>query len=147
MSKRIEIQLKEQERQELEQLIRKGVRSARELTRARILLHSDQGQGVGQVTEAVMCSRGTVINVKKRYLEGGLEAALSDKPRPGARPKITGEVEAHLIALTCSEPPEGYGHWTLRLLADRLVELELVDSISHTAVGKVLKKTNSSPGG
>ena len=146
MSKRIEIQLKEQERQELEQLIRKGVRSARELTRARLLLLSDQGQGVGQVAEAVMCSRGTVINVKKRYLEGGLEAALYDKPRPGARPKITGDVEAHLIALTCSDPPEGYGQWTLRLLADRLVELELVESISHTAVGKVLKKTNSSPG-
>jgi transposase len=147
MSKRITINLQEQERQELEQQIRKGIRSARELTRARILLLSDQGQGVGQVTEAVMCSRGTVINVKKRYLEGGLEAALHDKPRPGARPKITGDVEAHLIALTCSDPPEGYGQWTLRLLANRLVELELVESISHTAVGKVLKKTNSSLGG
>jgi transposase len=147
MSKRIEIHLKEQERQELEQLIRKGVRSARELTRARILLLSDQGQGVRQVTEAVMCGRGTVTNVKKRYLKGGLEAALYDKPRPGARPKITGDVEAHLIALTCSDPPEGYSHWTLRLLADQLVELELVESISHTAVGQVLKKTNSSPGG
>jgi transposase len=147
MSKRITINLQEQERQELEQQIRKGIRSARELTRARILLLSDQGQGVGQVTEAVMCSRGTVINVKKRYLEGGLEAALHDKPRPGVRPKITGDVEAHLIALTCSDPPEGYGQWTLRLLANRLVELELVESISHTAVGKVLKKTNSSLGG
>jgi transposase len=147
MSKRITINLQEQERQELEQQIRKGIRSARELTRARILLLSDQGQGVGQVTEAVMCSRGTVINVKKCYLEGGLEAALHDKPRPGARPKITGDVEAHLIALTCSDPPEGYGQWTLRLLANRLVELELVESISHTAVGKVLKKTNSSLGG
>jgi transposase len=147
MSKRITINLQEQERQELEQQIRKGIRSARELTRARILLLSDQGQGVGQVTEAVMCSRGTVINVKKRYLEGGLEAALHDKPRPGVRPKITGDVEAHLIALTCSDPPEGYGQWTLRLLANRLVELELVESISHTAVGQVLKKTNSSLGG
>jgi hypothetical protein len=88
-----------------------------------------------------------VANVKKRYLEGGLEAALYDKPRPGARPKITGDVEAHLVALTCSDPPEGYSHWTLRLLADQLVELELVESISHTAVGQVLKKTNSNPGG
>jgi transposase len=147
MSKRIDINLQEQERQELEQVIRKGVRSARELTRARILLLSDRGQGVGQVTEAVMCSRGTVMNVKKRYLKGGLEAALYDKPRPGAKPKITGDVEAHLIALTCSDPPEGYSRWTLRLLADQLVELELVESISHTAVGQVLKKTNSNPGG
>jgi transposase len=147
MSKRIDINLQEQERQELEQVIRKGVRSARELTRARILLLSDRGQGVGQGTEAVLCSRGTVMNVKKRYLEGGLGAALYDKPRPGAKPKITGDVEAHLIALTCSDPPEGYSHWTLRLLADQLVELELVESISHTAVGQVLKKTNSNPGG
>jgi transposase len=146
MSKRITIKLKEQERKELEQLIHKGFRSAREQTRARILLMSDQGEGVGKVTEAVLCSPGTVINVKKRYLAEGLDAALSEKPRPGAKPKITGDVEAHLIALACSDPPEGYGQWTLRLLADQLVELELVESISHTAVGKVLKKTNSSPG-
>jgi transposase len=146
MSKRIYIQLKEPERQELEQRVRKGIRSARELTRARVLLLSDQGQGVGQVAEAVMCRPGTVINIKKRYLEGGLDAALYDRPRPGAPPKITGEVEAHLIALTCSDPPAGYAQWTLRLLADQLVELALVESISHTAVGKVLKKTNSSPG-
>jgi len=147
MSQRITINLKEQERQELEQLIRKGVRSARELTRARILLLSNQGEGVGKVAEAVMCSPGTVINIKKRYQAAGLEAALTEKPRPGTKPKITGDVEAHLIALTCSDPPEGYAQWTLRLLADKLVELELVESISHTAVGKVLKKTRSSPGG
>ena len=142
MSKRINIQLTEQDRQELEQQVRKGVRSARELTRARILLLSDKGQSSKQVADAVMCAPGTAINIKKRYLAGGLEAALYDKPRPGASPKITGDVEAHLIALTCSDPPEGYGQWTLRLLADQLVELELVESISHTAVGKVLKKTN-----
>lgn len=147
MTKRIIIKLKDQERQELEQQIRKGIRSARELTRARILLLSDQGQGVGQIAEAVMCSPGTVINIKKRYLAEGLEAALTEKPRPGARPKITGDVEAQLIALTCSDPPEGYGQWTLRLLSNRLVELGLVESISHVAVGEVLKKTNSSPGG
>jgi transposase len=147
MTKRISIKLKDKERQELEQRIRKGIQSARELTRARILLLSDQGQGVGQVAEAVMCSPGTVINIKKRYLAEGLEAALTEKPRPGARPKITGDVEAHLIALTCSDPPEGYGQWTLRLLSNRLVELGLVESISHVAVGEVLKKTNSSPGG
>jgi transposase len=147
MTKRISIKLKDKERQELEQRIRKGIQSARELTRARILLLSDQGQGVGQVAEAVMCSPGTVINIKKRYLAEGLEAALTEKSRPGARPKITGDVEAHLIALTCSDPPEGYGQWTLRLLSNRLVELGLVESISHVAVGEVLKKTNSSPGG
>ena len=147
MTKRITIKLKDKERQELEQRIRKGIQSARELTRARILLLSEQGLGVGPVAEAVMCSPGTVINIKKRYLAEGLEAALTEKSRPGAKPKITGDVEAHLIALTCSDPPEGYGQWTLRLLSNRLVELGLVESISHVAVGEVLKKTNSSPGG
>ncbi len=144
--RKITIKLKAQERQELDQQIRTGIRSARELTRARILLLSDQGQSSGQVAQACLCTSGTVTNVKKRYLAGGLEAALYDKPRPGAPPKITGDVEAHLVALTCSDPPEGYGQWTLRLLADQLVELELVESVSHTAIGKVLKKTNSSPG-
>lgn len=139
--RKITIHLSEQERRELEQQIRTGVRSAREMTRARILLLSDEGQNSRQVAEAVMCAPGTVINIKKRYLAGGLQAALYDKPRPGAPPKITGDVEAYLVALTCSDPPEGYGQWTLRLLADQLVELELVESISHTAVGNVLKKT------
>lgn len=151
MSQRLKIKLTNQERQELEQLISKGTSSARVQQRARILLLSDRNQaapmGTGAVAKAVMCSPGTVCNVKGRYLTGGLPEAIYDKPRPGAVPKITGEVEAHLIALVCSEPPEGRARWTLRLLADRLVELELVESISHVAVGDVLKKTNSSPGG
>ena len=150
MSKRIYIKLNEQERQELEQLISKGTSPARVQRRARILLLSDRNQeqllGAGEVAKSVMCNPGTVCNVKKRYLSGGLDEALYDKPRPGAVPKITGEVEAHLIALTCSDPPQGQASWTLRLLADRLVELQLLESISHVAVGKVLKKTNSNPG-
>ena len=150
MSKRLNIKLPKNERQELEQLTSKGESSARVQRRARILLLSDCNQkeplGTSATAKALMCSLGTVCNVKNRYLSGGLPEALYDKPRPGARPKITGEVEAHLIALTCSDPPEGQGRWTLRLLADRLVELELVESISHVAVGEVLKKTNSSPG-
>lgn len=151
MSKRLTIKLKEHERKELEQLIRKGESPARVQRRARIVLLSDRSQepalGTGAVAKAVMCSVGTVCNVKRRYLTGGLNEALYDKPRPGAVPKITGEVEAHLIALACSDPPEGQARWTLRLLADQLVELELVESISHVAVGAVLKKTNSSRGG
>jgi transposase len=151
MSQRLTIKLSKHERQELEQLIHKGDNSARVQRRARILLLSDRNQGqplgTGETAKAVMCSSGTVCNVKGRYLSGGLPEALYDKPRPGAKPKITGEVEAHLIAMACSDPPEGQARWTLRLLADRLVELELVESISHVAVGEVLKKTNSSPGG
>ena len=135
---------------ELEQLVKSGVHPAREIARARVLLLLDRSQGrqrtIAEVVEAGMVSQGTVSNIKKRYFEGGLEGALHDLPRPGAAPKIDGEVEARLITLACSEPPEGREHWTLRLLADKLVELELVDSISHVAVGNALKKTPSSLG-
>jgi transposase len=98
------------------------------------------------VADAAMVSYGTVSNVKKRYFAGGVKGALYDKPRPGAKPKVDGEVEAHLIALACSDPPDGYDRWTLRLLADKLVTMEVIDSISHVTVGEVLKKTRSSPG-
>jgi transposase len=144
------INLNEEERTELLQLIKSGKQSARVLGRARILLLLDRSQGqarkLQEIADGMMTSIGTVSNVKRRYIHGGLEEALNDRPRPGAIPKITGEVEAHLIAITCSKPPDGYERWTLRLLADKLIELELVESISHVAVGEVLKKTNSNPG-
>ena len=144
------IYLKDKERAELEQLIKSGINSARVITRARILLLLDRSQGkkrkMEDVADAAMVSDGTVSNVKKRYFAGGVKGALYDKPRPGAKPKVDGEVEAHLVALACSDPPEGYERWTLRLLADKLVALEVIDSISHVTVGEVLKKTKSSPG-
>jgi len=144
------INLTKQERTELSQLIKSGKHSARVLGRARILLLLDRSQGekrkLQEVADAMLASMGTVFNVKKRYLEGGLEQGLYERPRPGAAPKITGEVEAYLIALVCSDPPEGQVRWTLRLLADKLVELELVETISHVAVGNALKKTNLSLG-
>lgn len=144
------ITLTEKERTELLQLIKSGKHSARVLGRARIVLLLDRSQGqkmkLKEVADAMLTSIGTVSNVKRRYLKGGLEQGLHDRPRPGAKPKIDGEVEAHLIALVCSDPPEGQVRWTLRLLADKLVELELVESISHVAVGDALKKTNLSLG-
>ena len=150
MSEHKHIQLQKNERTELEQLIKSGTHSARVIARARVLLLLDRSLGqkrkIKEVVEAAMVSQGTVSNVKKRYFAGGLDSALFDKPRPGARPKIDGEVEAHLIALTCSDPPEGYDRWTLRLLADRLVKMEVIDSISHVAVGDALKKMNLSLG-
>lgn len=150
MSKQQHVYLNENERTELEQLIKSGTNLARVIARARTLLLLDRSQGkkrtIEEVVEAAMVSQGTVSNTKKRYFTGGLQAALYDKPRPGAKPKITGEVEAHLIALVCSEPPEDRERWTLRLLADELVALELVESISHVAVRDVLKKTNLSLG-
>ena len=144
------ITLTKEERTELSQLIKSGKHSARVLGRARIILLLDRSQGqkrkLREIADAMLTSIGTISNVKKRYLKGGLEHGLHDRPRPGAKPKIDGEVEAHLIALVCSDPPNGQVRWTLRLLADKLVELELVESISHVAVGDVLKKMNSSLG-
>ncbi len=143
------IHLKLNERNELEQLIKSGKQSARVLSRARVLLLLDRSQGkarkISEVADAVMVTSGTVCQIKGRYFEEGLN--LQDKSRPG-RPisKMTGEVEAHLIALACSEPPAGFDRWTLRLLADRLVSLEIVGSISHVAVGETLKKMNLSLG-
>lgn len=143
--------LPQDERSELEQLIKSGKHQARVLSRVRVLLLLDRSQGesrtIAEVAAAAMVSTSAVNGIKRRYWAGGLESALYDKPRPGrAVTKMTGEVEAHLIALTCSDPPEGHAQWTLRLLADRLVELELVESISHVAVSKTLKKTRSSRG-
>lgn len=150
MGKHRHIHLNENERKELEQLIRSGTHSARVIGRARTLLLLDRSQGkkrsIQEVVEVAMVSQGTVSNLKRRYFEGGLDGALYDKPRPGAKPKIDGEVEAHLIAIACSDPPEGFERWTLRLLANELVALELVESISHVAVHNTLKKTNLSPG-
>jgi transposase len=142
--------LNDSERAELEQLIRAGVNSARVIGRARTLLLLDRSQGknrtIQEVADAAMVSPGTVSNLKRRYFEGGITGALYDKPRPGAKPKVDGEVEARLIALACSEPPEGYERWTLRLLANELITLEVVEYISHVTVREVLKKTNSSLG-
>ncbi len=144
------IYLNNNERTELEQLIKSGMHSARVIGRARVLLLLDRSQDhkrtIAQVMDAAMVSQGTISNLKQRYFAGGLARALHDLPRPGAKPKIDGQVEAHLIALACSAPPDGYDHWTLRLLADRLVSLEVIESISHVAVGDALKKMNLSPG-
>lgn len=145
------IQLPQDEKTELEQLIKSGEHKARVISRARVLLLLDrslsQKKTLAQVSEATMLSRVSVSHIKRRYLEGGLERALYDKARPGRRvTKMTGDVEAQLIALTCSKPPEGHDQWTLRLLAEGLVQLEVVESISHVTVGERLKKMNLSLG-
>ena len=151
MGKQIALYLITEQLKELDGLIRRGNAPARTQTRARILLLTDRSQGQKrtdeEVAKAVLCSKGTVGNVRRRYREGGLETALYDRPRPGAEPKVTGDIEAKLAMLACSEPPTGQCRWTLRLLADKMVELSYVDEISHVTVGEHLKKTNSSPGG
>lgn len=150
MGKHRIIELNMAQRQELEKLINSGHAPARSQSRARILLLLDRSQGHRrrdmEVAEAVMCSQSRVIDVRQRFVEEGLESALYDKPRPGQKPKITGDIEAHLVMLACSQAPESHRRWTLRLLADRLVELSELESISHVAVGERLKKMNLSPG-
>ena len=150
MSTHEHIYLSEEERLELQDLIRRGESGARVQSRARIMLLSDRSQGrkrtLDEIADSALCSKSTVRNVKRNYLSGGVEAALYEKPRPGAKPIFTGEVEAQLTMLACSTPPEGHARWSLRLLADRMIELEYVEYISHVTVGEILKKTNCSLG-
>jgi putative transposase len=140
------VSLKEQEREELKQYLRKGKSSARSLTRARILLLADEGRDDEMIAEALNVSKSTVSRIRTRYSDSGLDFALHEKARSGAPPKIDGRIEAQLTLLACSEPPDGRSKWTVRLLADRLVEVEVVDSISHMSVQRLLKKMKLSLG-
>ena len=151
MRKKYPVILSDTEREELKQLIAAGTAPARKLTHARILLKADQSpEGPGwvdeQIADAVETSQPTVSRVRKRYFEEGLEAALNRRPpKREYRRKLDGEQEARLIALACSEPPEGQARWSLRLLADKLVELEIVEEeVSYQTVRRTLKKTLSS---
>jgi len=150
MTTKYHVNLTQENRQELESLIRSGESSARTQTRARILLLTDESQKkkkrAEEIASALMCSMPTITNIRRKFVEGGLENALYDKARPGAIPKITGEIEAQLTLLACSTPPEGRSRWTLQLLADKLVELKLLESISDVAVMNRLKKMNLSLG-
>ncbi len=147
MSNRVTISLTDEQRTVLVQLTRVGTTAARTLTRARVLLLADRSQGQARTNQAVAEAAGlhhvTVGHLLHRFAEEGLEATLYDRPRPGQKPKITGDIEAHLVTLACSDPPEGAARWTLRLLADRIVAAGHLESLSHVAVGERLKKMNS----
>lgn len=134
------VTLKDEERERLQSLVRRGKASVRQVTRARILLLADQKEPQKQIVAALQVSRGLVQRICKRYCEEGLDQALEERPRPGAQRKLTGKQEAVVIALACSEAPEGRSCWTMQLLADKLVELQVVDSISDETVRRVLKK-------
>jgi transposase len=149
--KKYKVTLTADERQSLHALVAAGKAAAKKLAHARILLKADAApDGPGwtdeRIAEAVEVNRTTVEQVRQRFVEQGLEAALVRKKqdRPSRERKLDGDGEARLIALACSRPPRGRAAWTLRLLADRLVELEVVDAISTETVRQVLKKTNSS---
>ena len=141
------VNLTEAEREHLLGITRRGQSSGRKVKRSLILCKADEGLTDQQVAEALMVGPATVGRVRQRFVEGGLKRALDDLPRPGQRRKLDGMQEAHLVAVACSAAPEGHTRWTLRLLADEAVKLELTDSISRETVRQVLKKTNSSPGG
>jgi transposase len=140
------VKLTQEQRQQLLALIQKGETQARMLRRANILLLTDKGMKDEDIAAVVQGSLSTVERTRKRFIQAGLEAALKEKPRPGAEPRLDGHAEAHLVALACTEPPEGRQRWTMQLLADRLVELKLVDCVSDETVRRTLKKTTSSPG-
>jgi transposase len=152
MRKKYPVTLTNIQREHLHDLIAAGTAPARKLMHARVLLKADQSPGgpawVDEaIAEAVESSQPTVARIRRQYVEEGLEAALNRRaPRRRYERKLDGEHEARLVALACSAPPEGQARWSLRLLADRLVELEVVESISFQTVRRVLKKTNSSPG-
>ncbi len=141
MNKRYIVDLTANERAGLLALLNRGVAPARKLTRARILLLADEGGTDREIAAALRVHPATVERTRRRCVEGGPEAALTDKPRPGGRPKLDGKQEAFPVALACSAPPKGRSHWTMQLLADRLVELALVDAISDETVRRTLKKT------
>jgi len=141
-AKKYIVKLTAQEREYLLSLTSKGETRARKMKRAQILLKADEGMKDKEIQNALNTSRPTVERIRKRFVEGNLDKALHDDPRPGSQTKLDGRAEAQLIALTCSDAPDGHERWTLRLLADKLVELDVVDSISHEAVRQYLKKTN-----
>ena len=152
MRKKYHVTLTDEERKALGTMIASGRGAARKLMHARILLkadgrHSGSGWADRRIAAALEVGMATVERVRERFVEEGLEAALvPHKPRREYQRKLGGKEEAHLIALTCGTPPEGHARWTLRLLADRMVALEYVDTVSYETVRRVLKKTNSSRG-
>ena len=151
-AKKYRVQLNMEERQELKGLVSRGRAAAYKQTHARILLLGDEAQEGGamkdeEIARSLQIGSATVGRVRRRCVEEGVEAAVGRKEQLRRRQrKLDGSGEAHLIALACGEAPEGRADWTLQLLADRLVECEIVESISTETVRQTLKKTNSSPG-
>jgi transposase len=146
MDKKWIIHLNSEERKKLEAVTKKGKSSARTIRRAQTLLFAAEGKENKEIAALLKCAESSVYCTRRRYCEEGLEMALQEKPRSGRPEKLVGKSKAHLIALACSEPPEGRACWTMQLLTDRCISLELVDSITKDTVRRILKKTKSSPG-
>lgn len=143
------VTLSPQERTELQVFVSRGKRSAREINRARILLVADEGKKDAEILQWLGVSRSTVHTVRKKYDKREHEHILDflkEEPRSGAPIKIDSRVEAHVTMIACSDPPEGSARWTLHMIADKLVKLKAIDSISHESIRRTLKKTNSNRG-
>ncbi len=140
------VNLTEEDRDYLNQFIHRGKAIARSQSHARVLLMADEGYSNKEIAEILKITRPTVNSIRKRYFQEGLDSAINDKPRSGAPIKIDGTIEAQVTLLACSEPPEGRSSWTLQLLADKLVELKSIESISAMSIQRILKKARPSRG-
>ncbi|GIK40860.1 MAG: hypothetical protein BroJett011_46930 [Chloroflexota bacterium] len=147
--KRITIKLPKQDEQILQEFVSQGQKNAREINRARILLLANEGRPVKEIEQILGVSAATICNVRNTYNRqehDDILEVIQDKPRSGRPLKLDSRVAANVSMIACSEPPVGSARWTLHLIADKLVELEVVESISHESVRQLLKKTGSNPG-
>ena len=141
------VKLTPEERDELETMLSSGEERVRKLTRARILLKADEGWTDAAISQALDVGSTTVERIRRRFVEEGLKVALNRRPPTREYERLLdGKAEAHLIALACSEPPDGYESWSLRLLQDRMIRMEIVENISHETIRQTLKKTSSNLG-
>jgi transposase len=141
------VSLSRAERAVLEELIQNEAPRSRRVKHAKILLHSDLGHSAAKVADWIGVGHSTVERTRQRYAEGGVDAALNDKPRPGGVPKLDGLQQAFVIALACSDTPNGQERWSMQMLADKIVELGVVaEPVSHDTVRRVLKKTRLNRG-
>jgi transposase len=146
MAKRYRVTLTDEERERLEGLTRKGTASVRMVRRAQTLLLAAEERTDEEIVKALRIGVATVGRTRRRFVEEGLEASLRERPRPGALPKLGPKAQAYVVALACTKPPEGRHRWTMQMLADRVVELQLVPDITDEAIRLLLKRTSSSRG-
>jgi transposase len=146
VAKRYRVTLTDEERERLEELTRKGTASVRMVRRAQTLLLAADEERDADIAKALRIGVATVERTRQRCVEEGVEASLRERPRPGARPKLGPKEQAMVVALACTKPPEGRTRWTMQLLADRVVELEVVPDITDESIRRLLKRTSSSPG-
>jgi len=146
MAKRYRVTLSEDERERLERLSRQRTASVRMVRRAQALLLAAEDTTDEVIAERLRMGVATLERLRRRFVEEGLEASLRERPRPGARPKLGPKGQAFVVALACTKPPEGRHRWTMQMLADRVVELELVPDITDEAIRLLLKRTSSSRG-